>query len=139
MELLNIGQSLVHLRFAVSLTQLYSLIPLPHVVVEGTDVEFVAPVLVTHYPLVLVWVVESLHGSMTFIAQQSFGALVPAKPIYQSFTILRGVLKELWWPSEVSCVVGVVAALRVVRILFSGTPARLVVEHKEHVPFFLII
>ena len=87
------------------------MIPLPHVVVESTDIKFVTPMLIAHDPLILIRVVQSLHSGVTLVAHQPFWTLVPAKPIDQSLTIFWGILKELRWSSEVSCVMGIVAAL----------------------------
>ena len=82
--------------------------------IEGADLQFVASLLVTHYSLVLVWMVETLHCGVTLVALDSTRTSIPRHAIHKCVTILRGILKQVWWSSKVPHVVSIDAALRIV-------------------------
>jgi len=69
---------------------------------------------------------------MAFVAEQAFGTHLPAKLriiVAHELAILRCILKDLWWSSEVSHVMSVDATFRIVRLFPIWAPARLVSEH----------
>ena len=69
---------------------------------------------------------------MAFVAEQAFGAHLPAKLrviVAHELAVFRCILKDLWWSSEVSHVMSVDATFRIVRLLPIWAPARLVSEH----------
>jgi len=130
---------LAHLGLAVVLAELDRQVTLAHVVVERTDVEFVAAVLVTHDSLILVGVVEPFHGGVALSTFDTFRAIIPAGAIYESFAVLRRIFENVRRSSEISRVMSVVAALGVVRVLLGWAPACLVVEHEEDVAFLFLV
>ena len=130
---------LAHFGLAVVLAELDRQVALAHVVVERTDVEFVAAMLVTHDSLVLVGVVEPFHGSVALSTFDTFRTIIPAGAIYESFAVLRRILENVRRSSEISRVMRVVATLGVVGVLLGRAPARLVVEHEEDVAFLLLV
>ena len=60
------------------LTEFDGLIALSHVVIEGTDVQLVASMLVAHDPLVLVRMVETLYSRVAFVTFYSFWTRIPS-------------------------------------------------------------
>jgi len=102
-------------------------------VIESAYFRFVASAPITEDPLVLIRVIESLDCGMTLRALESLVTLVPTDPLYERVAILRQILEELRRPSEVTQVMCVDAALRIVRIFFIRTPCRFIFEHVERV------
>jgi len=135
----NMRQFLAHLGLAVVLAELDGQVALAHVVIERADVELVAAMLVAHDSLILVGVVEPFHGGVALSTFDAFRAIIPAGAIYESFAVLGRVLENVRRSSEISRVVRVVAALRVVGVLLGRAPARLVVEHEEDVALLFLV
>ena len=106
---------------------------------KGTYVSLVTSRSVTLYSLILVWMVQTFHCSMALIALESTFTVVPSNSILQCLTVLRRIFKEIRWPSEITCVVRIEATLRVVAVLFSLAPTRLVKEHIEDVALFSLV
>jgi hypothetical protein len=82
--------------------------------------------------------VQALDHRVTLVALESFRAGVPAHVILQSFTVLGIVFEHHGRASEITHVMGVHAAFRVVRIFLCRAPTRLVVEHKERVSVLIL-
>jgi len=113
-ELLNVWQLHVHLGLPVVLADLESEVALPHVVIKGTDFEFVATLLVTLDPFVLVRMVKAFDGGVALDATKSVWAKVPTDTLDECIAVFRVVLKDVRWSAEVTHVVRVNAALGVV-------------------------
>ena len=109
MQGVDVWLLLPHFGLAVILAEFDCLMPFTHVVVKGANVQLVASVLVTHDSLVFVWMVKSFNSCMTFSALESFGALIPANAVNESFAVLWCILENVRRSSEVSCVVREIA------------------------------
>ena len=107
------------------------LVSLTHVVIEGTDVQLVTSVFVTHNPLVLVGMVQPLDSRVALATFYSFRTQVPSYTVNESFAIFWRVLENIRRSSEISSMVREVAALRVMRVFLGRTPTGLVEEHEE--------
>ena len=139
MQLVNIWKLLIHLRFPMAFAELDCLVSLTHVVIESTYVKLVTSMLITHYPLVFVWMIEPLDGRVTFLTFNSFRAQIPSQTIDESITVFRCILEQIWRPSEISGVMCEITTLRVVWVFLSRAPTCLVIEHKENVALLLVI
>lgn len=78
--------------------------------VKRANVHLVAPRTVALNALVLVWMVESLHGGVALAALDPLLAVVPAKAILEGLAVLGGVLNQIGRSSEVAGVMRVDAA-----------------------------
>lgn len=132
--LVNVVFLVVH-GFPVVLTHFDRVVSLLVIVVEGADLRFVASTSIAVDSLVLVGMVKSLHSCVTLVAENPIRAHFPARIccllVAQVFTVLWQVLEDFGWSSEVTHVMSVNAALRVVRILAVWAPGCLVFEHVE--------
>lgn len=121
--------------FPVVLTHFDRVVSLLVIVIESADLGFVASASITVYSLVLVGMVESLYSCVTLVAENPIRTHFPARIcsllVAQVFTVLCRVLEDFRWSSEVTHVMSVDTALRVVRILAVRTPGCLVFEHVE--------
>jgi len=105
---------------------------------ECANVELIAPGPVTRNSLVFVWMVKPFHSGVTLVTHQSLLALVPSNSLNQGRAIFGKVVDHVWQPSEIPGVMGINAALGIVRILLSGAPAGFVVKHLKGVGFQLL-
>ena len=105
------------------------------IVVERTDLGFVASAPVAVDSFVLVWVVEPLHSCVALVTEDSVRAHLPPSicglRVAEILTILCCILENLRWSPEVTHVMGVDAALGVVGILAVGAPRCFILEHIE--------
>ena len=131
-------QGFLRLCLSMVLAETHGLVPLPHRVVESTDVELVTPLLVAHDPLVLVWVVESLHSGVALATLDPSRTGVPSSTTDQCLAVLWCILKQIWWSPEVPSMMGEDTTLGVMGVFLGWTPARLVVEHVEHISLFFV-
>ena len=60
------------------LAEFDGLIALAHVMIEGTDVKLVTSMLITHDPLVLVRMVETLYSRVALVTFYSFRTRIPS-------------------------------------------------------------
>lgn len=115
----NIVLLVVHL-LSIIFAHLLSVTALLLSVVEGTDLGLVTSGAITIDSLVLVGVVEPLNCRMTFVAEQTIWTLLPSGfrvgvvRALHGLTVFWRIFEYLWWPSEVSHVVGVNATFGVV-------------------------
>ena len=137
--MIDIWLFLTHLGLAVVLAEFDGLVTFTHVVIEGADVELIASMLITHDSLVLVWMVEALDGRMALAAFESFWTHIPSDAIDESFTVLWGVLEDVWRSSEVSSVMGEIASFRIMGVFLGRAPTCLVVEHEEDVALLFVV
>lgn len=72
---------------------------------KSADRIIVTPRLIALDPLILVGMVESLHSSVTLLAENSVFALTPAQTLLQSLAVFRRIFKILGRSPEVSGVV----------------------------------
>lgn len=72
MQSVDVWHLLAGFGFAVVLAELDSLMSLTHVVVEGTNIQLVASMLVAHDSLVFVRMVESLDSRVALVTFYSF-------------------------------------------------------------------
>lgn len=94
------------------------MVTLAHVVIEGADLKFVAPLLVALDSLVLVRVVKSLDGGVTLGTLEPGLAHVPGEASDERLAVLGRVLKYLGRSSEVPHMVCVNTRLGIVGIFF---------------------
>ena len=103
---------------AVVLAHLVGVAPLLLSVVECADFGLVATASVAVYSLVLVGMIEAFNCGMTLLAVEPVRALLPTDIwvilVCHVWAVFRRVLKDLWRPSEVSHVMSVNTAFRVV-------------------------
>ena len=129
MKLLGIKLLLTRLGFLLKSARLAAgLLFFLLLVVKSADWIVIAAGLVTLDPLVLVRVVQALNCCVTLFAKNTFLALAPAGAVGESLTVFRGVTEVLRRSSEITRVVGEVAALGVVRILVDA-PTGFIPEH----------
>ena len=139
MQVIDVWLLLTHLGLAVVFAEFDGLVTFTHVVVEGTDIQLIASMLVTHNSLVLVWMVEAFDSRMALAAFEAFRAHIPTNAVNESFTVLWGVLEDVWRSSEVSSVMSEIASFRVMGVFLGRTPACLVEEHEEDVALLFVV
>ena len=105
--------------------------------VERTDLQLVAPLLITSDPLVLLRMVKPLDHSVALPALQTLRTRVPPMTVLQHVAVLRRIAEEHGRSPKVSHVVGVDAAFRIVAVFLGRAPARLIVEHEKGVTIFV--
>ena len=97
------------------------------IVIEGTNLGFVASASVAVDSLILVRMVKPLYSRVTFVAENAiwthFPAMICGLLVAQIFTILCRVLEDLRRSSKVTHVMSINAVFRVVRILAVWTPS----------------
>jgi hypothetical protein len=102
---------------------------------------------ITKDAFVLVGVIEPLDSGVAFVTFKSPLAFVPSipklfirilpNPLNESFTVLREIFKDVWRSPEVSSVMSIDAAFRVMRVLLIWTPTGFVFKHIEGESFYL--
>lgn len=93
--------------------------------------------------------VKPLNSRVTLVTLETLVAFVPPLYFYfeivlpytlqEGLAIFGEVFKQLWWPSEVTSMVSVDAALGIVRVLLIGTPCSFIFEHVERVCTNLVV
>ena len=109
-EVVDVGQLGPLARLYMLLAELVGETLLPGAVIKRADVHLVAARTVALNAFVLFGVVESLDCRVALAALDALIAVVPPEAILESFAVFRGILDEVWRPSEVSRVVGEDAA-----------------------------
>lgn len=107
MDFVDVRKLHPYLSLPVIFAESHGLVTFSHDMIKCTYVKFVTPLFVTHDPLVFLWVVQTLHSSVTLIAFDALWTGVPTNSINQSLTVFRGIFEQIWRSSEVSCMVSV--------------------------------
>ena len=100
-------------------------------VVERADLLFGALELLAVLPLVRVRVVELLDRRVGPVAEEALRTVRDVDVLRGVLAVVRHVVEDTGWPSEVPHVVCIQAILRVVRVVTLRAPARLVLVHVE--------
>ena len=111
MQLVDVGKFCALTRFDVLLAELVSETLFPSIVIEGTDIHFVAAHTVALNPLVLIRMVQPLNRCVAFVALKTTWTVFPPFAVLESFAVLWRVFKQVRRSTEITRMVRIYATL----------------------------